>query len=181
MPRLELSPGRADRQQDVKVAARARLGVVALAFDIDPSAVSVDDPFGDRQAQPWSAAHEPGLAGGMQLGALGAVELVKDAILILDVNAHTAIRHDHFDANRLLAGDRQQPGGDVDAPAVGRVLDRIADQIDKHLVQAQGVSLNRRHAGQIVHLDRLVSALRPQAADPRRPAPPRSTTTSAPG
>ena len=98
------------------------------ALDRDAAAHALDDALGNRKAQ--SGATEP--AGD---AAVGLLELLEDALVLVGPDADAGVAHQDVD----LARPDTALDDDGDATAVGE-LHRIACQIEQHLPQPRGVA-----------------------------------------
>ena len=133
------------------------------ALDLDAAAHALDDAARDGEAQA-GAAELPRRA------AVGLLELVEDAGLLLRRDADAGVAHLEHD----LAG--AGPGLDDDADAAGLgELDGVAGEIEQHLAQPRGVAddaLRQPLVDVGGDLEALGLGARARAARPRpRPAP----------
>src|SRR6202451_429291 len=103
-----------------------------VTFDANFSRVLLDDAVGNRKAQPGAAA----LA--FLRRSLGSKEWIVDSVDVLRRNARPTVGHLH--AHRTAVG-----GGDTQRSAARHGIFGIEKQIQKHLLQAPGIALNRRN------------------------------------
>src|SRR5262249_58173559 len=97
------------------------------ALEADAAAVQVDDALHDGEAEPGPRRTVGGVA-------LHPIELVEDVRQVGRRNAASGVVDG--DGGRVgLLGDGD---GNADAAAGGRVLDRVADQVQQRLAQARG-------------------------------------------
>jgi len=92
--------------------------------------VLVDDALDDRQPQPGAAE--------LLDSIVGAVELVEDVGLVVGRDADPAIAHGEQHELAARAEAHANP------PAIGRVFDRILQQVIDQLAQAQRIAGHRR-------------------------------------
>src|ERR1019366_2992276 len=122
-----------ERQREAKRRAPVR----ALG-DPDAPAVGADDAAADREAEPDPPA----------LAFAHAVELLEHALGVLAIDARPAVG----DLDLDLALER--PRGDVDRRARRRVLRRVLDEVDEHLLDEDRVERHERQVAREVGADR---------------------------
>src|SRR5262249_47575036 len=98
----------------------------------DVAAHSADQLVADVEA-------EPGAADATGHVRVDAVELLEDAALLVDGDAEAFVA----DVEDHVALVRLDP--DIDHAAVGRVLDRVLDEVDEHLPDLVAVCLDEGH------------------------------------
>jgi hypothetical protein len=118
---LDLAGGRPAPSRHVEAEGAA---LAQRALHAEPAAVRLDELAADGEAD--AAA----------LGRVGALlELVEDALVLLRGDAGPRIPNAHPHAFVLLDDD------DLDRPAAGRVLHRVAEEVPRDLADAQRVRL----------------------------------------
>ena len=90
----------------------------------------LDEPLADGEAQSG--------AGPLPVAAADAIELVEDALEIVDRHARTFVAHLDDDAPVVA------PAGDLDRRAGGRILRGVVEQIDQHLLHQHEVEREHR-------------------------------------
>ena len=113
---------RRDRQCDPKQAAR-----LSLRHERHRAAVEPDRPSGNGQA-------EPGSPSSLRAIFVDAVKALEDVRSMLDRNTGPIV----IDFNECAALDAAS-NADGDAPALGRVLNGVSDQIDQRLLERRFV------------------------------------------
>ena len=135
-----------DRQLDLEVEAAA---AALRAVQPQPAAHQAHQALADRQAQPGAAEAARGRG-------LGLREAAEDALLILGRDADARIAHRHLQRHRFGA-TLHHLHRDHHLALRGE-LDRVAAQIDQHLLQAQRVADQHRRQLRVdveQHLDLL--------------------------
>src|SRR5207247_3962410 len=105
-----------------------------LAFDLNGAVELFDDALGDGQAQ-------------SQAAALGRHEIVEDRRQALRRNARAAI------ADADLHAVARACGGDGDAAAGRRRLNRVGDEISIDATQSETIAFDDHRASPITRLD----------------------------
>ena len=121
-------------QPHIKTATGKRAFVVAWAFYPDRTAMGVNGPFRDRQPEAGPSPFELGRARRMQHDLPGLIEFVKHQGMMLWIDTNAGVRESKL-YHPLALLRLNDAATDVDAAAVGRVLDRIHDQMVKRLVK----------------------------------------------
>ncbi len=125
--RVELRFLRAGRRRQRQRDAEGRAGA-GDALDRNAAAHALDDAPGNRQAKPGAAE----LAGD---AAIGLLELLEDAVVLVGCDADAGVAHQNVD----LAGPHAGLDDDRDAAAI-RELHGVAGEIEQHLSQPRGVA-----------------------------------------
>src|SRR5690606_18685312 len=109
-----------ERQGDGEDAALAW-----LAFDGQPSAVTIDDVLHDGEAQAGSAHFT-------RAGAVDPIEALRQSVQMLTADTLTAVADAHMNPGRGLSartGDGVDPSFHIDGRAGAAVFDRVLDQV----------------------------------------------------
>ena len=118
---------RAGRRRQRQRDAEGRAGA-GHALDRDAAAHALDDAPGNRQAKPGAAE----LAGD---AAVGLLEFLEDAVVLVGRDADAGVAHQDVD----LAGPDAGLDDDRDAAAIGE-LHGVAGEVEQHLSQPRGVA-----------------------------------------
>ena len=94
------------------------------------AAMHIHDRLGDRQPQPQPSKLP-------RRAAVALLKRIKDPRQHLRRDPHPRVAHLHLDVPRL----GRIPRADRDAPPGRRKLDRIAQQVPKHLLQARRIAV----------------------------------------
>src|SRR5262249_12284536 len=111
--------------------------VAFVALDLDAPAVGFDGPSGDGQA-------EAGAAGLLRAGIVHAIEALEDSLAMRRGNARSRVVH--FD--RAIPG-RGRCDDHANLALVGRVLDRVVQQVCDTLPEDASVTLRHDACGRV--------------------------------
>src|SRR5438067_13536627 len=99
---------------------KERRALVAVRLDPDATAHAADQLLADVEAEA-GPSHAPDHL------RVGAVELLEDPVLVLGRNPKPLVLHGEANGAVVLVDL------DLDVAALGRVLDRVLDEVDEHL------------------------------------------------
>ena len=124
-------------QRDLEMEAAA---VAERAVQVQFAAHQANQPLADRHTQPGAAEAPRGRG-------LGLREAAEDARLVLGCDADAGVAH--RDLDRHLGGAHRDHGDRHHHFTRSGELDRVAGQIDQHLLQAHGVADQAARQGRI--------------------------------